>query len=166
MVKVECNVIYGCTFPSGTKSKYELYNRTLKKLFPDAFIDYRVRNQGLQITRLLKSRVLDRVSSNFFGYPSTRHSSSFLQNQSFFRVDLNTSLNKNFDIRIYFIKLIIFLNDVHRTVSVRHPLLKIKNLISKLRKIVFQCLFIRKKLAKIMTKSSKISINYSSLSIG
>jgi hypothetical protein len=65
---------------------------------------------------------------------------------------LNTGLNKNVGIslfskdfiRIYFRKLIIFLNDDNRTVKVRHTLLKMKNLIMKLKKIIFQYMFIRK----------------------
>jgi hypothetical protein len=58
----------------------------------------------------------------FTGFEGT---GNFLKNQSFFRANLNTSLNKNVGIslfskdfiRIYFRKLIIFLNDVHRTVK-------------------------------------------------
>ncbi len=65
---------------------------------------------------------------------------------------MNTGLNKNVGIslfskdfiRIYFRKLIIFLNDDNRTVKVRHTLLKMKNLIMKLKKIIFQYMFIRK----------------------
>ncbi len=65
---------------------------------------------------------------------------------------MNTGLNKNVGIslfakdfiRIYFRRLIIFLNDDHRTVKVRHPLLKMENLIMKLKQIIFQCMFIRK----------------------
>jgi hypothetical protein len=58
--------------------------------------------------------------------------------------NVGISLFSKYFIRIYFRKLKIFLNDVHRTVKVRPPLLEMENLIMKLKKIIFQCMFIRK----------------------